>query len=174
VSEKGLALLVRAAATLAAEGRAFRVRLVGDGPERASLVALAESLGVAERLEVTGFVRADALEAAFADVTAVVMPSIWEETAGLAAIEQMMRGRAVVASDTGGLADIVGDSGLRFAPGDAGALADALRRLCDSPDLAATLGRAARVRASERFQQRRMAEEHLALYRRVIDEHRGR
>ena len=44
----------------------------------------------------------------------VVMPSQWEETAGLAAIEQMMRGGVVIASDIGGLGEVVSEAGLRY------------------------------------------------------------
>jgi glycosyltransferase involved in cell wall biosynthesis len=171
VSEKGLSLLIRAAAILAQERRAFRVKLIGDGPERESLLGLAKSIGADDRVELTGFLRGAVLEEAFVEVTAVVMPSIWEETAGLAAIEQMMRGRVVIAARTGGLAEIVGDAGLLFSPGDADALADAMRRICDSRELAIELGRAARTRAVARFQQMRMAEEHRTLYREVIAAH---
>lgn len=173
VSEKGLPLLVRAAERLHAEGRTFRVRFIGDGPERAALAALARSLGVEARVEWTGFVRGAEFEAAVADVAAVVMPSVWEETAGLAAIEQMMRGRVVVASATGGLAEIVGDAGLTFPVGDEAALAAALRRLVEDSGLVAALGRAARARALVSFSQRRMAEEHRALYRSLLASRRG-
>jgi glycogen synthase len=44
------------------------------------------------------------------------MPSVWEETAGLSAIEQMMRGRLVIASRIAGLGEMVGDAGSRFFP----------------------------------------------------------
>ena len=53
---------------------------------------------------ITGFLRGHAFVNALQDVNVVVMPSMWEETAGLAAIEQMMRGRLVIAADIGGLA----------------------------------------------------------------------
>jgi glycosyltransferase involved in cell wall biosynthesis len=55
------------------------------------------------------------------DVT--VMPSVWEETAGLAAIEQMMRGRVVLAADIGGLGEMVGDGGVKFRAFDSEDLA---------------------------------------------------
>ena len=168
VSEKGLPLLLDAAATLAREGRAFRLQFIGDGQERMRLEQHARNTGLADIVQFTGFLQGTALEVAVEKLTAVVMPSVWEETAGLAAIEQMMRGRVVVASQTGGLADIVGDAGLRFPVGDADALASCLRRLITEPALVATLGHRARARALQRFQKARMAEEHRALYREVI------
>jgi glycosyltransferase involved in cell wall biosynthesis len=93
------------------------------------------------------------------------MPSIWEETAGLAAIEQMMRGRLVIAADIGGLGEIVGDAGLKFPPGKAGELAAMMRRVIETPELAAALGNRARSRAATLFQAERMVQDHLAAYK---------
>ena len=104
------------------------------------------------------------------DVQAVVMPSVWEETAGLAAIEQMMRGRLVIASDVGGLGEIVGDAGLKFPPGDAGALADCMRKVLRDPSLIESFGRKARERALRLFTRSRMTEEHARLYRGIFRE----
>jgi glycosyltransferase involved in cell wall biosynthesis len=58
-----------------------------------------------------GFLTGHALRAALAGVAALVMPSICEETCGNAAIEQMTKGRLVIASDIGGLGEVVGDTG---------------------------------------------------------------
>ena len=79
------------------------------------------------------------------------MPSQWEETAGLAAIEQMMRAGVVVAADIGGLSEIVGDAGLTFRAKDAAALAARLHQIYDNPSLLTSLGSAARARATQLF-----------------------
>ncbi len=96
------------------------------------------------------------------------MPSIWEETAGLAAIEQMMRGRPVVAADIGGLGEVVDGAGLKFAPGDARGLTACLRQILENPALAEELGRRARERAVDVFGVMRMVDGHLAVFRRLI------
>jgi glycosyltransferase involved in cell wall biosynthesis len=96
------------------------------------------------------------------------MPSVWEETAGLAAMEQMMRGRLVIASDIGGLGEIVGDTGLKFSPGDAVALADAMRKIVLRPALVDSFGKIARERAQKLFQRERMIAEHASVYRDVL------
>jgi glycosyltransferase involved in cell wall biosynthesis len=168
VAEKGLSLLLEAAARLGAEGRRLQVRIVGDGPERDALAAQARALGLGDAVTFTGWLRGAALHAALSDVPVLVMPSIWEEAAGLAAIEQMMRGRLVVAARVGGLAEVLGDAGLTFPPGDAAALAACLRRACDEAGLVERLGRRARARALERFSQARMAAEHRRLYDEVL------
>jgi glycosyltransferase involved in cell wall biosynthesis len=167
VEEKGLPLLLTAARRLADLGYPVELDFVGDGPERPRLEDLTRSLGLTERVRFRGVLRGEALEEAARAVVAVVMPSAWEETAGLAAMEQMMRGRAVVAADIGGLGEVVGDAALKFPPGDDGALAGALRRICDEPALAAELGQRARDRALDRFRQERMAADHLRLYQEI-------
>ncbi len=164
VSEKGLPLLIEAAGHLWKGGYRFRLRFVGDGPERPRLEALAQARGLAECASFGGFLTGVSLGAALEDVTAVVMPSVWEETAGLAAIEQMMRGRLVIASDIGGLGEVVDGAGLTFAAGDVGGLAACMRRVLDEPSLVREVGGRARARALELFAQRRMVSEHAALY----------
>src|ERR1700680_2198041 len=93
------------------------------------------------------------------------IPSTWEETAGLAAIEQMMRGRLVIAADIGGLAEVVGDTGLKFAPGNAVSLADCLRSVIENPALIGSYGEKARARALQLFQRSKMIIEHAQIYR---------
>jgi glycogen(starch) synthase len=165
VSEKGLPLLIQAAGRLKDEGYQFRLKLIGDGPEGPGLKDLTASLGVRDRVTFTGALAGSALQAAVSDVDGIVMPSVWEETAGLAAMEQMMNGRLVIASEIGGLGEIVGTAGLRFAPGDVGALTACLTRALEDPELVRRMGLQARNRALLLFRQERMVEDHLGVYR---------
>jgi glycogen synthase len=167
VSLKGLPLVLEAAKQLRTLGYDFRLKFIGDGPEQAELKRLVGSLGLTERVAFTGFVTGDAFERAMDDVAAVLMPSIWEETAGLAAIEQMMRGRLVIASDIGGLGEVVGDFGLRFPAGSTEALAECMRSVLDRPETIVQHGAAARRRALDLFSQQRMVNDHLELYGRL-------
>jgi glycosyltransferase involved in cell wall biosynthesis len=167
VSLKGLTLILQAAQRLQSECYNFRVKFIGDGPDSSQLKSLAEKLGVAQRVEFAGFLSGAALDAAMNEIDVVLMPSIWEETAGLSAIEQMMRGRLVIASDIGGLGEVVGDAGLRFPPGDAQALAACMKNVLDHPDVIARLGAAARQRALQLFTEQRMVSQYLELYQRV-------
>ena len=160
-------MLVEAVARLKMHGRDIRLKFVGDGPERGHLEALAEAKGLKNSVTFTGFLLGSALEEATRDVAALVMPSVWEETAGLAAMEQMMRGRVVIASDIGGLGEVVGDAGLKFPPGNVEALAACLEQVLDHPELPIELARKARERAERMFRQERMVEEHLGAYARL-------
>jgi glycosyltransferase involved in cell wall biosynthesis len=89
------------------------------------------------------------------------------EAFGIAAVEASAAGLPVIASDVGGLTDIVADeeTGLVVSPDDAQALAAALTRLIDDPDLRQRLGDAARRRALERFDASRNADRLLGLLR---------
>ncbi|HVB86888.1 MAG TPA: glycosyltransferase family 4 protein, partial [Candidatus Dormibacteraeota bacterium] len=168
VAEKGLPLLIEAAKHLADGGKPFRLTFIGDGPERAQLEALVQKLGMGNCVSFTGDLRGAALEHAASRISVLIMPSIWEESAGLAAIEQMMRGRMVIAADIGGLGEIVGDAGLKFTLGDSQGLAALMLRVIDEPSLVGSLGSLARTRATEMFCLDGMIEPHVALYRELL------
>jgi len=87
--------------------------------------------------------------AAFAAAAVVAVPSRWPEPQGLVAVEAMASGVPVVASEVGGLAELVlpGETGLLVRPGDAGALAGALDQLLGDPALRSRMGTAAKARA---------------------------
>jgi glycogen(starch) synthase len=164
VPEKGLPVLLRAAEALKSRLNQFEIFFVGDGPERPKLEALAEQTGLREITHCTGFLSGSALAKELNSVDVVVMPSAWEETAGLAAIEQMMRGRLVIASRIGGLGEIVSDAGLTFEAGNATKLAQCLDRVLDDPTLIDAFGARARERAQQMFLRERMIAEHIAVY----------
>jgi glycogen(starch) synthase len=168
VSLKGLPLILKAAKSLQVEGYIFRLKFVGDGPEQAELKWLTEKLGLAKYVEFTGFLTGAAFQMAIKDVAAVLMPSVWEETAGLAAIEQMMRGRLVIASDIGGLGEVVNGCGLRFPAGNTEALAQCMRTVLDHPEIIARNGDIARRRALDLFSERRMVRQHFDLYCQLV------
>lgn len=126
--EKGVDVLLRALAQLGDRGRRARLRIVGDGPERPRLEALAASLGLASDVEFVGRVPREQVEQELATAWALVAPSTWAEPLGLTALEAIVRGVPVVASATGGFAETVRPdvSGLLFPNGDVQALADRL------------------------------------------------
>lgn len=168
VAEKGLPLLLDAAKRLRDSGTAFRLTFIGDGPERAKLEKLTDQFDLRSHVTFTGDLRGDDLKRAVSNIEVVAMPSVMEETAGLSAIEQMMRGRLVIAADIGGLGEVVGDAGLKFTPHDSAALASRLQQAVGNRDEAARLGRAARQRAETVFAVGRMVNEHFRLYCRLL------
>jgi len=168
VVEKGLTILIGAASKLKREGRQFRLRLIGDGPERPYLERLCTESGLAGVVTFTGFAEGPRLKAVTCDVNVMVAPSICEETAGLAAIEQMVKGRAVIVADIGGLAEVVDGAGVKFAAGDVAALTEKMRDIIEDPDCVARLGVKARERALTMFGHHRMIAQHLELYDQIL------
>jgi glycosyltransferase involved in cell wall biosynthesis len=165
VPEKGIPVLLEAAKILKAAGHDFEIRIIGDGPERLQLQELIQRYTLESFTSITGFLTGEAFTRALQDVGVVVMPSTWEETAGLAAIEQMMRGRLVIAADIGGLSEVLGDAGLKFVPGNAVSLAHCLRSVIENPALITSYGEKARHRALQLFERSKMLTEHAQIYR---------
>lgn len=163
--EKAHTHLLEAVARLKARGIAWKVLLIGDGPERRDIESAIERLGLSEDVRITGFLP-DVRDAIVAcDVITIVSTSI--ETFSVAALEAMALGRPMIMSDVGGAAEQVidGVNGLLFPPGNIDALTDRLDRLSDR-ELAVTMGGAARQRVVDLFSQETM----LARYVRLVSE----
>jgi glycosyltransferase involved in cell wall biosynthesis len=127
--------------------------VVGAGP-----VEVPESLGHVPDLD------------PYFDRAAVVAVPSRREGYGMVAREAMAHGRAVVASDTGGLRDAIDDGvdGLLVPPRDVGALRAALERLLADPELRARLGAAARAKAEREWSRDTMADALVRLYEDLV------
>jgi glycosyltransferase involved in cell wall biosynthesis len=157
VERKGVTHLIEAVRRLPAELRG-RLVVIGDGPERAALETQARAAGLADRVVIRGRVSDAELRAAYAASDALVLPSILDargdtEGLGVVLLEAMSYRVPVVASDIGGITDIVEHdrSGLLVPPADPARLAGALERLARDPALAARLGAAGEQRVRSAF-----------------------
>ncbi len=165
VPEKGVSVLLEATQLLRKEGREFHVTVIGDGPDRLRLENQIASSHLEKIVHISGFLSGAALEKELDRVGTIVIPTVMEETAGLAALEQMVRGRPVIASAIGGLEEIVSGAGLTFPPADSVGLAKAMTRILDEPTLAASLGASSRQRILQSFSLDGMIDAHARLYR---------
>lgn len=167
--QKGLDVLIRAAALLPPD---VTCMLVGDGPLRGDLERLAASLGVADRVLITGWVERarDYLPA----LDVVALPSRFEGFP-LSAVEAMLASRPLVATPVQSIPEAVEDgiTGLLVPPEDGDALARAIAELLHDPSRREEMGRRGRARALERFTSATMARAYEALYRRVLSEPRA-
>lgn len=163
VPEKGHEVLVRALCELPG----VRAIIVGDGPSTDDVQQLARRLGVSDRLELRGWSSEPETQLATFDV--FVLPS-FEEGMPLVVLKAMFSGVPVVATRVGSVGEMIEDevSGLLVPPGDAAALAAAVRRLLDDGELARRFARAAREAACASFTARAMADRYAALYREVV------
>ena len=164
--EKGIALLLRAVAQL--DG-AWQLHLVGDGPQRETLLALAVQLGIAQRVRITPRVPSTAMPAVYHHFDLLVLPSLtrpnWKEQFGRVLVEAMASGLPVVGSDSGEIPNVIGDAGLIVPEGDVRALIDALATLQNDAGLRAHLAAKGRARVEAHFSQAHIAAATYALYR---------
>ena len=148
--EKGHAHLLDAMPAILRAAPDAWLAVVGEGSQADDLRARASALGVGERVIFTG--RRDDISAITADLTIAVLPSV-REAQGISLLEAMARVIPVVASDVGGIPEVVTDGvdGLLAPPGDSAALADAIIELLRDPDLRRRLGEAGRRTVADRF-----------------------
>lgn len=156
VAKKGFDVLI---AALGAMRSPYRLRLVGDGPERAALEKLAAYHGVVGNVTFAGRCTHAELPALLRSADVVVAPSVVDANGdrdGLpnVVLEAMACGRAVVASDVAAIATAVrpGRTGVLVPPGRADALAAAIDALAAEPAERDRLGRAARACVEEEFE----------------------
>jgi glycosyltransferase involved in cell wall biosynthesis len=162
---KGIRFLIEAAAQLKPRFPDLKVVLAGDGFERPALIELAESLGIARDVTFLGWVANSDLPPYYRAAAVSVIPSL-EEGFGIPAAEAMGCETAVVASDAGGLPEVVehGVTGMIVPRGDSCALAEAIGALLSDPDRRAAMGRAGRERALRLFDWDRTAEQFERIY----------
>jgi colanic acid/amylovoran biosynthesis glycosyltransferase len=158
---KGQAHLLGALALLRRQGYDAVVHLVGEGPERAELERLANSLGVAAAVRFHGVLSGRPLRRLLEQAHVFAMPSVQLQsglTEGIpvAVMEAMAVGVPVVASSVSGMPELVIDdvTGLLVPPADEEALAAAVRRLIDQPGLSERLSTSARQLVAEEFDLR--------------------
>lgn len=139
IAAKGVDLIIRAYARLLATGIACSLRIVGDGPERPALGALADAVGVGAMVEWGGARAPAEMPAEFAAATVTVMASrgIRGEGLPMTVVEALLAGSAVVATAAGGTAEVVhdGETGLLARDGDPTDLARQLGRMLGDPAL---------------------------------------
>ncbi|RLF28438.1 MAG: hypothetical protein DRN14_04215 [Thermoplasmata archaeon] len=139
---KGPGILLAAAKRIP-EGR---VVIVGRGHYLPTLRSMVRILGMEGRVSFAGHVSDEALPYYYAASDVVVVPSLRPESAPSVVLEAMASGRPVIASATGGMAEIVEDgrTGILVPAGDVGALSSALETVLGDPDLATSLGKEGR------------------------------
>lgn len=145
--------------------------IVGQGPLRSRLSALAAEVGVSDRVHFLGKISHDQLVACYHAASIFAFPSVARSEAfGIAQVEAMAAGLPVINTNIGSGVPFVslhGQTGLTVPPADPGVLANAINCILDNPDLRASFGQAARVRARHEFSLEAMVSRTLALYQDV-------
>lgn len=167
--EKGIDVLVQAMPAILHSHPDARLLIVGDGPDARPLGSQAETLGVSANCLWVGNRPWEEAMRFVAAMDVVVVPSRFEGF-GLSAAEAMAAGRAVVASDVDGLAEVAGRDGaaVLVPPGDAVALARTVTSLLARPDRMIAIGNAARRRIQDQFSFDSFRRRILGLYRELL------
>jgi len=144
-----------------------RLLMIGDGPDRAGVEERVRAQGLEPRVRFLG--GQDDLVPLLQDCDVFLLPSE-TESFGVAALEAMACGVPVVASDVGGLPEMVDDggSGHLLPCGDVDGMARAVRSLLETPGRRDQAGRQARARAVGHFQDGPLLDAYEACYRRVL------
>ncbi len=170
--EKGHVHLIEALTHLDHRSQPVQLVLVGDGPEKMALSERARALGMHGRVHFTGF-QSDVSSAIHA-LDLYVQPSL-EEGLGTSILDALQACRPVVASQVGGIPEVIidGETG-RLAPAaDPVRLAEAIDSLLDDPEGAITLARAGQQRATRHYSQTALIEGNLQLYTRLLQEQKA-
>jgi len=167
VKQKGFDVLLRAFSQLASQFSGHDLLIAGDGSEHESLKQLAQTIGNGARVIFPGRVDHDAAVSLFAGCTLFVLPSR-HEPMGIVNLEAMAAGRAVIATDVGGVPELVQHerTGLLVRPDDSAALATAMTRLLTDAAERDQLGRAGQRRAQQ-FDWSAIAGQYNAIYQRL-------
>lgn len=158
---KGQAVLLRACKQLLDEGVPVECQLVGDGPDREMLVALAQELEVDGAVKFLGQQPRSQVATLLRDADVLVAPSVptkcgRREGIPVVLMEAMASGIPVVASNISGIPELVkhGQTGLLVEPDDAGGLADSIRQLAKDDDLRSRLSRSGRLLVEQEYDLR--------------------
>lgn len=145
----------------------WELELVGDGPLRGEMEALATSLGIASRVRFAGF--CSDVPARLANAQLFVLATKWEGFPR-SILEAMRAGLPVISSDVGGVRESVrdGETGFVVPSGDVAALRDRLSVLLASPEQRVRMGKAGRAWYEERFSLERLVAETTAVYTSVL------
>lgn len=170
VRDKGFDVAVAAFSLVRQQIPAVRLVVAGDGPATCELQEQVARAGLNESVDFPGWIVPAQVPALLNTATIVLMPSRWQEAFGIVALQGMQMGRPVIASDVGGLPEVVldGQTGFIVPKEDPSALASACLRLLSNASLAEQMGIAARTRAQETFSFDRHVDEYEALYDKLI------
>ncbi|MEM8946048.1 MAG: glycosyltransferase [Planctomycetota bacterium] len=133
--DKAQRLLVEAAATLAKEGIDFRLKLIGDGPERQAIEAVVRRENLSEVVELAGWQSSEEIKEVLQQATALALPS-FAEGLPIVIMEALALQCPVISTNIAAIAELVeaGQSGWLLPPGNVDAIVDALRNAVQASD----------------------------------------
>jgi glycosyltransferase involved in cell wall biosynthesis len=144
---KGVDTLLRAVALAAGRVDGLSVTIAGDGEDRSRLEKMSSALGLDETVQFRGWLSREELAACYAEAEIVAIPSVWPETLASVGVEALAAGRPVVASDVGGIPEVVVDgvTGRLVRRRDTRMFADALVDILTDAEIAEQMSQSSRL-----------------------------
>ncbi|MEO0533203.1 MAG: glycosyltransferase family 4 protein [Cyanobacteria bacterium P01_A01_bin.123] len=169
VIEKGVDVLIKAFNLVTDAVPHAKLLIAGAGSERKNLVGLVSDLKLQNSVTFLGHLSRKDMEEKFKEAWVQVVPSQWQEPFGIVAAEAMMRGKAVISSNLGGLTEIVrpGETGLLFTHNNIQELASSITSILSDRAVARSMGEAGRKIALADFSEESFVQKFLNLYRKV-------
>jgi glycosyltransferase involved in cell wall biosynthesis len=177
VPSKGVDVLLRAAAELSRRGLAFELKILGQGPDRGRLEALARELGIAAQVTWASFVPQEQMAAEYGASTVTVLPSRGgAEGLGLTMVEALLAGSAAIGTPAGGIPEVVRheQTGLIARDGDSVDLANQIERLLTDAPLRERLTKAGQQHALQTYESTTTILTFLGIYHVVAEHHAKR
>ena len=181
VGKKGFAQALDAVAAVVQRGRTIQYRIIGDGPLRPALTRQVHSRGLAHHVELLGWQNQASVREQLARTDIFLAPSVTMpdgNTEGLPTVikEAMACGLPVVATDHGGICELVADgvSGRLVPEYDVPSLSEALVQMIDQPQLRIEMGRAGRNIVARHYNDEPLNDELAAIIRTLAHHHDGR
>jgi len=168
VPVKGIPYLIQAFSLVVREVPYAKLYIIGDGPSKCELLRIVEKLGISKSVLFQGYVHHSKLPVFLSSSTMLVLPSISEGMARVI-LEAMACGKPVVASNVGGIRELVnhGENGLLVQPGDITQLAGSIVMLLKEHEFARNLGRAGRKLVEKNFSHEKGIKRMLDMYKRL-------
>jgi len=172
--QKGVDVLLSAIAAIRPTIPGIKLKIIGDGPEEEKLKKLAANLQVSDLITFTGKLSNPSVMKEIDDAFCVVIPSKYVENCSMVGIEAMSRGKVIIASNIGGLPDLVDDniSGFLVRPNDPEDLSKKIISIMQNASLASQMGARATAKYVRSFSKQAYYRTLLSVYDRIIHEAR--
>jgi len=168
-SQKGVTYLIQAVPKILASHPDARFVIVGDGWELGTIKNMIYSMGLGEYVKTLGFLPDHTVKSLMKAADVMVVPSIYEPF-GIVALEAMASGTPLVASDVGGLSELVehGKTGLKIYPANPDSIAWGINTILSNPQWARTMAQNALAIVKEKYSWEAIAAKTAELYRKLL------
>jgi glycosyltransferase involved in cell wall biosynthesis len=166
---KGVKYLIKAMSKVIRKVRDVKLVIVGDGPEKTKLIDYSKKLRINEYINFVGGISHDRISKYYEDAFVVAIPSIWMENSPLVAYETMNYGKSIIASNIGGLPDLIkdGKNGFLVERFDTNMIAKRIIQLFNNKKFARQMGENGRRMLEDNFNEKEHMKKLILIYKSI-------